>query len=148
MNYNTGVTFPSDIEDWLVTNATSGTMAFVAENTAEILDVFRKLEIPSSSELFHLYVNHGSSSVVGWYELNDFDMIEEVTRYAHEELGVPKHFIALTSIEGQGITLYCRKTGRIFEVEYGRFETLAAGELECVAETVVDFLRWCKSRDT
>jgi hypothetical protein len=147
MNYNGGVAFPLDIHDWLISNTTPGSAAFVAENTNEILVAFANLGVSASSELVHLYVNYGSGSVIGWYELNEFDMIEEVSEYAYEELGVPKHFIALTSIEGEGITVYCRKTGHVYDLQSGQIEALVEGDLKPVGETVIDFLRWCISGD-
>jgi hypothetical protein len=145
MNYDTGVTFPTDVHEWLTSNSAPGEARFMNQHLDEILDAFLKLDISPSSELVHLYVNYGAASVVGWYELNEFDVIEEATEYAHDELGVPDNFIALTSTEGAGVTLYCRETGRIFDVEFGYFDKLINGELQPVGETVVDYLRWCES---
>ncbi len=102
--------------------------------------------ITESTELAHLYINYGPDAVRGWYELNQADTIADWTKYAHSELGVPNHFVALTGIEGQGILLYNKNDCSILDVEYGQFAQLAAGKVVPLASSVVAYLRWCMQR--
>jgi hypothetical protein len=85
--------------------------------------------------------------VRGCYELNEIEQIRSATTYAHLELGVPENFLALTSIEGQGITLFDKESGAIFDVEFGEFEELTSGKLLPIANSVSEFLLWCKNRE-
>jgi len=84
--------------------------------------------------------------VRGWYELNEPEEIAKWTRYAQVELGVPEDFVSLTTVEGEGITLFRRTTGEVFDVKFGHFESLADGSLEPIAKSFDDFLLWCKLR--
>jgi hypothetical protein len=138
--------FPSDIADWLSANVTPGLADYLAEHYAETEEVLISLGISPASELGHLYLHYGPFPVRGWYELAEADMIAEFTEYAEEELGAPAGFVALSSIEGEGVILYQMATGAVFDVEFGQFEALASGALKPVAPSVVEYLRWCKAR--
>jgi hypothetical protein len=135
----------SDVKEWLETNSLPGYKAHVMATRAGASAVLEALGL-TGTDLAELYESYGAGSVYGWYELNEAPMLEEWTRYAIEELGVSQDFVALTGIEGQGITLYSRTSGAVFDVEFGKFEALAAGALEPVAASVNDFLRWCRAR--
>jgi hypothetical protein len=138
--------FPEDLVAWLNANQHPGYAKYVAENRESIKQILFSLQIPLGSELAHLYLTYGSYPVRGWYELNEPESLQGWTEYAQTELGVPAEFIALSSIEGQGMTLFSKKTGGVFDVEYGQFEKLEAGELKPIAGSVVGFLYWCKER--
>lgn len=76
------------------------------------------------------------------YELLAPLEIAEWTDYAHDELGVSRDFIALTSNEGQGILLMDRNSGTVYDVAYGQFDTLENGTLAPLANSFPDFLVW------
>jgi hypothetical protein len=138
--------FPQDIEAWLRSNVSTEYAAHVTASREATIQALNSLGIDENSELAHLYLHFGPDAVRGWYELLQADSISVNTAYAHEELGVPRHFLAITGIEGDGITLYDTRSGAIFDVEYGKFGDLAAGALEPVATSVAGFIRWCMNR--
>lgn len=135
-----------DIREWLESNTTPGSAEHALANRDRRRQQLADVDIPETSQLGEFYVSYGPDSVTGGYELNDLDQIADWTEYAHEELEVSAHFLALSSIEGQGIVLYDRRTGAVYDVEYGQFEALEAGELPATADTFEDFLRGCRDR--
>ena len=135
----------SDIRDWLSRNTSPGYRAHVSANQAETERLLVSLGV-AGTELAELYLHYGPSSVRGWYELIELEEIREITAYAEAELGVPAGYLALTSIEGQGITLYERATGRVFDVEFGQFDSFSGGSLPPLASSFGEFLRWCRAR--
>ena len=137
--------YPDDLKKWLNHNQHHGYANHIAKNQETIRNILSSLGVPLDSELAYLYLNFGSFPVRGWYELNEPEAIGECTEYAHTELGVPKEFMALTSIEGQGITLFHKGTGTVFDVEYGQFEQLTAGVLQPIAQSFIEFLYLCKA---
>jgi hypothetical protein len=135
----------SDVIAWLAGNSDPGYTAHVRAHQAENAELLRRYGV-EGTELADLYLHHGPLSVRGWYTLNELDEVSEWTSYAETELGVPPGYLALTGIEGQGITLYKRATGQIFDVEFGQFERLVDGTLLPVAQSFGDFLRWCRDQ--
>ena len=138
---------PTDVCEWLESHRHAGYTSHVRANRARTLETFNKLGIPEQSELAELYLNYGPAACRGWYDLCEADVLEQVTEFAHRELGVPASFVALTSIEGQGVTLYDRNSGSVYDVSYGQFADLEAGRLSPLALSVGDFLRWCRLKD-
>jgi hypothetical protein len=139
--------FPTDITDWLKAKRTAEYAAYLVASFSETAQTLDSLGIRKDSELGHLYLHHGPWEVRGWYPLVEADEIEAQTMYAEEELEVQAgSFFALSGIEGEGIILYEKKTGAVFDVEFGQFEALASGTLKPTAPSVVEFLRWCKAR--
>jgi hypothetical protein len=138
--------FPQEIDRWLRSSFTASYAAHLAGSKSSTACHLAAMGISESTELAHLYINYGPDSVRGWYELNQPEAIADSTKYAHSELGVPKQFVALTGIEGQGILLYNTNDGSILDVEYGQFEQLAAGKVEPLASSVTGYLRWCMQR--
>jgi hypothetical protein len=59
----------------------------------------------------------------------------------------PTSYLALTGIEGQGITLLDKDSGAVFDVEFGQFEQLASGNLAPVANSFGAFLHWCQRNE-
>jgi hypothetical protein len=144
---DTGVEFPPDVHALLTSQFHDGYHNNVEQSRYEIVQTLGSFQIPIKSELAHLYLNYGPYCVRGHYELNEIDNWASATDYAHDELGVDASFIALTSIEGGGITLYNRANGKVFDVEFGQFDCLAEGKLTPIAETVSNFIRWCAKID-
>lgn len=140
--------FDHDIEAWLKKRFHEGYHKQVESGRISTLETLRSLGVPSGSELEYFYLNHGASTVSGWYELNEPEQLQEWTEYAHDELEVATQFIALTGIQGEGITLYNRDSGAVFDVEYGQFDSLADGSLQPVGTTFQEFLWWCKTHET
>ncbi len=138
---------PSDVREWLESHRHAGYSSHVRSNRSRTLEKLIKLGIPAHSELAELYLDHGPAACRGWYDLCEADELERMTEFAHQELGVPANFVALTSIEGQGVTLYDCNSGTVYDVSYGQFADLEAGRLSPLALSVVDFLRWCRSKD-
>jgi len=114
--HDVGVRFPDDVHQILIEDFHAGTHRYLARQVAETLAALEALDIPRQSELTHLYVNYGPAAVCGWYELNDTESLGEWTVYALKELGVEDNYIALTSIEGQGIA--CSIDGRVRYMTY------------------------------
>jgi hypothetical protein len=140
--------FPKEVDTWLRSRLHQ-IATYVEHLAGSRLSTARHLAamgIGESTELAHLYVHYGPDSVMGCYELNQAADIAECTKYAHKELGVPDHYVALTGIEGDGILLYNKNDGSILDVEYGQFEQLAAGKVLPLASSVVGYLRWCMQR--
>ncbi|HEU4561648.1 MAG TPA: hypothetical protein VFS20_27730 [Longimicrobium sp.] len=136
---------PPDVEEWLRAND-SGPVAWPGDHRNAIRRELDALRVDPSSELGYFYLNFHPSTVTGWYELHEVDVIREWTAFAHTELEVPEEFLALTSTEGDGIVLYSRNTGQVFDVQYGQFEALAAGTLQPVGESFSEYLRWCRAQ--
>ena len=137
---------PSDIEEWLQSNSSSGYRAHLLAHQADVSFYVTTLEI-EGTELADLYFRHGAMPVRGWYELIEIDQVEEMTTYAINELGVPVGYLALTGVVGQDIVLYNRSSQAVFDVEFGQFDLLLKGELAPIATTFSGFLRWCRDRD-
>jgi hypothetical protein len=145
--HDVGVQFPEDVHQLLIANFHPNYHRVLQSRVAETLTALATFGIPSQSELTHLYANYGPGSVSGWYELQEIDGLEAATKYAWNELEVPESYIALTSIEGQGITLYDRRSAFVYDVEFGQFEALSAGQLEPVANSISEFVVWCANHD-
>lgn len=135
------------IQHWLDSNQHPRYASYLEANRSAIEAELISLDLDLSSEIAYLYLNYGSFPVRGWYELNEVEQIREATTYAHSELGVPENFLALTGIEGQGITLLDKNSGIIFDVKFGQFEELSAGILPPIANSISDFLLWCKNNE-
>jgi len=139
--------FSNDIRQWLLANQHPTYANRLAAKRDSIENALVSLGIANNSELAYLYLNYGPYPVRGWYELNEVEKIKKITNYAHSQLGVPGNFLALTGIEGQGITLLDIITGAVFDVEFGQFERLISGELAPIAKSFGEFLEWCKSHE-
>jgi len=138
---------PPDICQWLEANQHTGYAQHLAANRGAIEAELSALGIDLNSEVAYLYLNYGSYPVRGWYELNEVEQIRAATAYAYSELGVPENYLALTGIEGQGITLLDKNTGAVFNVEFGQFEQLDSGTLAPVANSFAAFLHWCQRNE-
>ncbi len=138
--------FPPDVAQWLNANLTAGYAKHLAASFNETTRTLASLGVSADSELGHLYLHYGPSSVTGWYDLIEIDEVAGCTEYAEVELGTPRGFLALSSAEGQGIVMYEKSTGAVFDVEFEQLDQLVSGELPPIAPTVVEFLRWCKAR--
>ncbi len=136
-----------NIMAWLEQNSHVGSLAYVASTREQTRRTLASHLVPESCELAFLYLNFGPDSVRGCYELNGVDELGDWTAYAHEELGVPKPFLALTSIEGNGIDLYHRESEAVYDVEFGQFEDLEAGTLKPIATSFSKFLEWCMAQE-
>ena len=136
----------SGIQDWLEMNQHAGSKAYVISHQHETRIWLDRLGLAPDSELGFFYLNYGATSVRGWYELNEIDQIQDSTDYVHRELDVPKEYLALTSIEGQGVVLYHRGTQAVQDVAFGQFDDLMAGSLDPVADSFCGFLSWCKAK--
>jgi hypothetical protein len=134
------------LREWLILNGTEEYLSHVRNNNAKTKEYLNRLGVEDDSELGDFYLNYGSFCVRGWYELNEIEDIGHWTEYARDELGVPGKFIALTSIEGQGITLFDRDTGEVHDVEYGQFEELRDGNMKPIATSFDRFLGWCMEK--
>ena len=137
---------PHDIIEWLEQNTSMGYREYLQQNEAETRAHLKAVGLALDSDIGEFYLKHGAGSVRGWYELAEIDEVAEVTEYAHEELGVPKRFVALTGAEGEGIVLYDPASHAVFDVAFGQFEDLAAGALTPIAPTFPAFLRWCMNK--
>lgn len=138
---------PAALIEWLETNCTDAYLEHVKANRARTVACLEQLGVGATCDLAWTYLNFGAFPVRGWYELNEIDSIAEWTEYSRVELGVPPDYIALTSVEGQGITLYNLKTEAVHDVEFGQFEMLINGNLPPTARSFVEFLQWCMAKD-
>ena len=139
--------FEPEIAEWLTSNITPRYFEHVKSSQAEVRQDLRRLEIAETTEFAEFYLRFGAYSVRGWYELNEMHKVWDWTQFVRKEFGVPSNYVALTSIEGQGVTLYNRDTEQVFDVELGHFDKLTDGTLLPVATTFSDFLKWCMSKD-
>ena len=141
------IVLSSDIVAWLEGNQHPGYARHLEEHQGTIKEALQGLGIAEASDLGSFYLRFGPFTARGGYELNEVDEIKSWTSYAQSELGVSELFLALTSIEGQGITLYKRTTGEVFDVEFGQFDELAAGQLQPVASSFQEYLRGYMERE-
>ena len=139
--------FPEEITRWLRENEDSGYASYRRSNRSSDLEMLAELGIPQNSEIGYFYLEFGPATVRGWYDLCEVDSIREATDFAHEELGVPRHFLALSGTEGQGVVLYDSRSGAIYDVEFGQFEDLQSGVKEPIARSFSAYLSWCKAQD-
>jgi hypothetical protein len=137
----------NDITEWLNGNTTPGYREYLRQNEAEARTLLKAAGLAVNSEIGEFYLEHGADTVRGWYDLLEVDELADATGYAHEELGVPARFVALTGTEGQGIVLYDTASHAVFDVEFGQFDALADGALAPIAATFSEFLRWCMAQD-
>jgi hypothetical protein len=144
---DTGIQFAHDVHMLLTSDFRQAYHQSLEQKQYEIVQTLNSLGVPTASEFAHLYLNYGPFCVRGHYELNEVESLVDGTDYAHSELGVDPKFIALTSIEGGGITLYDRTDGKIYDVEFGEFDLLRDGKFQPTAETMADFVRWCARSD-
>lgn len=139
--------FAEEIVRWLRGNEDPGYASYRRDNRSSDLALLAELGIATSCELGYFYLEFGPATVRGWYELCELDSIREATDFAHDELGVPRHFLALSGTEGQGILLYDTRSGAIYDVEFGQFEDLQGDVKEPVAGSFSEYLAWCKRQD-
>ena len=134
---------PDEINSYLE-SVSNGHTEWAREHASESMRHLTSLGIDPDSDLVELYTRFGWGfrTRVARFELLAPNEMDEWTAYAHEELGVPRNFVALTSNEGQGIMLLNRETGAVYDVEYGQFELLDNGSLAPIANSVADFLLW------
>ena len=137
---------PDDIETWLLSNLSPSQLEYLREARAENRKLLRGLGVAEGSDFAQLYLKFGPDSVRGWYDLLGLEEIREATAYAHEELGVPKHYLAISGLEGDGVVLYHLRDGAVFDVTRGQFELLEQGRVPPIAPSVAGYLQWCKDR--
>ena len=136
---------PDDVRAWLESNRHDGYVKALVSNVSRTKVSLAKYRISEGSELGEFYLFYGPFSARGWYTLNEVEEIAGPTQLAWD-YGAPTKYIALTSFEGDGVTLYDRESGAVYDVERGKFEALVQGELAPLARSFGDFLRWCKER--
>ncbi len=139
--------YTNKIKSWLSSNGTPEYLSCVRNKIGSTRETLKRLGISEESEIGVFYLNYGSFCVRGWYELNEIEDIEDWTNYAHEALEVPIQYIALTGIEGQGITLINRHTNEVYDVEYGKFEDFKEGKLKPIASSFCGYLEWCMNKN-
>lgn len=137
---------PDDIAKWLLSNLSASQLEYLREARAENRKLLRGLGVAESSELAQFYLDFGPDAVRGWYDLLGLEEIREATEYAHEELGVPKQYLALSGLEGDGVVLYHLRNGSVLDVTRGQFELLEQEQLSPIAPSVAGYLQWCKDR--
>ena len=137
-----------ELKAWLQANSTPGYDAWLrAQAQVQVhAGQLRALGVDLNSELAELYLHHGAGNVRGWYELLEPDQLAEATAYVQAEWDVPAPFLALTGIDGQGVTLYDRRDGAVYDLPFDRLDALCHGQLPPLASSVAGFLAWCRSR--
>jgi hypothetical protein len=103
---------PDDIAKWLLSNLSASQLEYIRGARAENRKLLRGLGVAEDSELAQLFLNFGPDAVHGWYGLLGPEEIREATEYVHEELGVPKHYLAISGLEGDGVVLYDLRNGQ------------------------------------
>ncbi|WP_372722238.1 hypothetical protein [Novipirellula sp.] len=134
---------PNDVVSYLESVEDAHTK-WARDHAGDTAKSLSEIGIAPDSTIAELYTRFGWSfrTRSARYELLAPSEIAEWTGYAHDELGVPRDFIALTSNEGQGIFLMDRNSGTVYDVAYGQFDSLENGTLPPVAESFADFLVW------
>ena len=135
----------SEVRKWLDENQHAGSKAHVISHQPETRTVLDHLGVLHESEVGYFYLNYGPSAVRGWYELNEVDQIQDCTDYVRGEFDVPDEYLALKSMEGQGVVLYHRCSQAVYDVDFGRFDDLISGSLPPITDSFSGFLSWCKS---
>jgi len=137
---------PADVVEWLESSPLyRGENEHAKNNREQLAKHLHDLGIDPSSQLAEFYLNYDPCCVRGWYQLNRVESIAAATAFVREFSGVD--YLALTGAEGGGMTLYHLPTGQVFDVEFGQFEALQANALPPIANSFVDYLRWCKAKD-
>ncbi len=137
----------TELSAWLQANSTPAYDALLRAQTQVHAEQLRALGVDLTSELAELYLRCGASNVRGWYELLEPDQLAEATAHVQAEWGVPAPFLALTGIEGQGVVLYDRRDGAIYDAPLDRLDALSRGQLPPLANSVANFLARCRARD-
>ena len=132
---------PSDIEEWLKGNMTAGSADYLKKAEGEHRELLSAIGVSLDSELGYFYLHFGPDSISGGYELARLQSIPDCTSYAHDELEVAGRFLALSSIEGEGIILYDTESGAVFDAGLDELDELGVGELEPAAPTFASYLR-------
>ena len=136
----------TELSAWLQAHSTPAYDAWLRAQTQVHAEQLRALGVDLTSELAELYLRCGASNVRGWYELLEPDQLAEATAHVQAEWGVPAPFLALTGIEGQGVVLYDRRSGAVYDLPFDRLDALCHGQLPPLASSVEGFLAWCCSR--
>ena len=136
-----------ELRTWLQANSTPAYDAWLRAQAQVHAAQLRALGVDLTCDLAELYLKHGVSNVRGWYELLEPAQLAEATAYVQAEWDVPALFLALTGIEGQGVVLYDRRDGAIYDIPFDRLDALSRGQLQPLASSVANFLAWCRARD-
>jgi hypothetical protein len=83
---------------------------------------------------------------MGSEELLDIDnrvvpSIVDTTKFANAVLGLPSHFICITSPEGEGFVLYDKRTESVYDTGVDELPALLSGDLQPRWKTFFDYLR-------
>ncbi len=64
------------------------------------------------------------------------------TNFVHEVWELPRHFICLSSVEGEGAYLYDLKTGQVFDFDLSERENLLNGVTKPKWDSFFNFMIW------
>jgi hypothetical protein len=62
--------------------------------------------------------------------------------FAHEMWEMPKRYIAITSLEGEGGYFYDTESGAVIDYELGGLDALRRGNVKLLSSTLFGFMRW------
>jgi hypothetical protein len=110
--------------------------AIYCEDKAAVENGLAKLGIASNTQLANFFTTYSAHLLGGrhYKELLDpasppDEMIDQ-TKYVHENLDIPLDFVALTSHEGEGMLLYEKSSGAVFDIGYEDIDQLVSGALQ------------------
>lgn len=134
--------FKDKIVRWLEGNLYSGSKDYILSHQEKIKDDLLKLQIPLESQIGYFYLNYGADSYRGWYELNSPNEILDAFEEIQDYLDLSENFLPISGIEGGGVIIYDRLSGKVYDIIYEDSDKLLAGKIKPVGKTFEKFLLW------
>lgn len=136
---------PSKVESHLAT--ATGDVTRTDPKSAE--QVLRSLGVDPGSEFGEFYLKYQGSFISPRpvAELLDIEgpaipAIPDQTDYVRDRFHVPEQYLALTSDESEGMYLYCKDDGAVYDLDIGVLDDFLEGNVPARWATFNDFLVW------
>ena len=137
---------PVHITDWLKSFDFPSYTKAIRAAQPETRKTLETLSLSQDSEIGEFYLNYGSLSAPGWYEILEAEDLADMSDYIHEEFDLPERFIALTSHEGGGFSLMDRESGAVYDITFGEIDGMLAGDVEPVGKSFSEYLEWRRAK--
>ncbi|MCW6057960.1 SMI1/KNR4 family protein [Pseudomonas fragariae (ex Marin et al. 2024)] len=114
-----------------------------------VIEALAALDINLDSELSEFFLNYTITffkSNSSNEELCDIaepsNEIEVGTNFIHEVWDLPKNFICLTSVQGEGCYLYDKNSGQVLDFSLASRDDFLAGKQQLKWDCFFEFLTW------
>ncbi|WP_157297593.1 MULTISPECIES: SMI1/KNR4 family protein [Photorhabdus] len=114
------------------------------EDKINCIDTIHSLDIDLSSEFSSFYqeIYCDLISPKPIADLLDIDDIKEQFYYVKDRYDLPDEYIPLTSDESEGMYLFNKKNGSVYDFNLSEYDTFMKGKISPRWKTFNDFLIW------